>query len=87
MNRKPATKSSPVPSSSMVSMRSSQSSINIVVRCKEVLAMTGLSRSTLWRLQQDGRFPKPFAISPGTKGWLRSVVEAWLQERAAGISR
>ncbi len=75
MDRKPATESS----------TRHPPSINTVVRCKEVLAMTGLSRSTLWRLQQDGRFPKPFAISPGTKGWLRSVIEAWLQERAADI--
>lgn len=36
------------------------------------------SRSTIWRLEKSGKFPKRRQISPGRVGWLLSEIEAYL---------
>jgi predicted DNA-binding transcriptional regulator AlpA len=41
----------------------------------------GLARSTVWRAEKRGVFPPRRKISSRGVGWLRSEVEAWLQER------
>lgn len=58
-----------------------------VVRLGEVMARTGLSRTTLWRLERRGAFPPRRQLSPGTVGWIEAEVEAWILgrlTRAAG---
>jgi len=55
----------------------------VVHRKKAVVALTGLSATTLWRLTRRGDFPQPIRLSPGTVGWFDSEVLAWLSERAA----
>jgi prophage regulatory protein len=52
-----------------------------ILRIREVLALTGLSASTLWREIEAGRFPPPVAISARGKGWLASDAYAWLKNR------
>jgi predicted DNA-binding transcriptional regulator AlpA len=42
-----------------------------------VLAMTKLSRTTLWRLQSKGRFPAGHLISPNQRRWFSSELRAW----------
>jgi prophage regulatory protein len=44
----------------------------------EVRLITGLSRTTIWRLQKTGEFPKAVRISPGRIAWRASEVTAWL---------
>lgn len=48
---------------------------------REVKALTGLSRTTAWRLQKAGDFPQPYVISPGRVGYLQAEVEAWRASR------
>jgi prophage regulatory protein len=48
--------------------------------CREI---TALSRSTRWRLERDGKFPRRRQISAGATGWLASEITAWVEERAA----
>ncbi len=58
-----------------------------VVRVDEVISRTGLSRTTLWRLERRGAFPARRQLSPGTVGWIEAEVEAWILgrvTRAAG---
>lgn len=43
--------------------------------------VTGLSRSTAWRLQQIGDFPEPVRISPNRVGWWESELTAWKATR------
>jgi prophage regulatory protein len=38
--------------------------------------LIGLSRTTVWRLRQEGRFPQPRLIS-NRHGWLASDIVAW----------
>lgn len=37
---------------------------------------------TLYRLQQQGTFPKPIKITSHLVGWREQDVEAWLASRA-----
>lgn len=46
-----------------------------------VKELTGLSRTTAWRLQKSGDFPAPLVISPGRVGWRASDLEAWKATR------
>jgi len=46
---------------------------------KQVLALTTLSNTTLWREIGRGHFPKPVRISPGRIGFARPAVEAWIE--------
>jgi prophage regulatory protein len=54
-----------------------------IIREPECRRITGLSRSTRWRLERAGHFPRRRKISPGATGWLASELAAWLAERAA----
>lgn len=46
-----------------------------------VREITGLSRTTAWRMQNAGDFPKPVRISPGRVGWWVSELDAWKAAR------
>jgi prophage regulatory protein len=49
-----------------------------LLRKAEVLARTGLSDTTIWRLEKRGEFPKGRRLSPGRVGYLESEVQAWI---------
>ncbi len=53
------------------------------LREPEVQHITGLSRTTRWRLQRDGKFPRRRQISTNAVGWLASEIDAWIAERTA----
>lgn len=46
---------------------------------KEVLALTGLGRTTLWRMQNEGAFP--MRVRKGKRGvaWRESSVNEWME--------
>lgn len=46
--------------------------------------ITGLSRTTAWRMQQRGDFPTPVPVSPGRVGWSETELTAWKAARKAG---
>lgn len=48
---------------------------------ERVQDMTGISRTTAWRLQQHGAFPTPVPLSPGRVGWWESELTAWKASR------
>lgn len=48
----------------------------------KVRDLTGISRTTAWRLQKTGDFPPPVVISPGRVGWRESELTAWKDSRA-----
>jgi prophage regulatory protein len=50
-----------------------------VLRPKEVIKEYGLSRTTIWRKERDGTFPKRVRLGSRAVGYLRSDLEAWLQ--------
>lgn len=51
------------------------------LRSGEVINLSGLSRTTLWRLERVEKFPARRSLSAGTVGWLKSEVDAWIEAR------
>ncbi len=54
-----------------------------IIRKPEARQITGMSESTIRRLEIEGRFPKRLRLGGSACGWLLSEVSAWLQQRAA----
>jgi prophage regulatory protein len=52
-----------------------------MIRFPTVRDRTGLSRSTIWRLERQGEFPRHRRISPNAVGWLEHEVDAWIKLR------
>jgi len=52
-----------------------------ILRFPAVHKATGLSRTTVWRLERAGLFPARRYLSANTVGWPRSEVEAWIASR------
>lgn len=54
-----------------------------LLRFAAVRRLTGLSRSTIWRLEHTGGFPRRIRISLNVVAWLENEVVAWIQAKAA----
>lgn len=52
-------------------------------RLPETLSQTGLSRSKLYELIEQGKFPKPVKLSGRINAWPDSDISAWIAERIA----
>jgi prophage regulatory protein len=58
------------------------------IREKEVQQRTGMSRTTRWRLEKTGNFPRKRKLSTGLVGWVEAEIEEWLKTRpTAGGSK
>jgi predicted DNA-binding transcriptional regulator AlpA len=53
----------------------------LYVRERELLALLPFSRTTLWRMERRGEFPRSVRLSAGIKAWRTEDVIRWLQER------
>lgn len=53
---------------------------NRILRLRDVLTYTGLSRSTVYRRMQEGSFPKSIQIGTRCMGWRQSAIDAWLTD-------
>jgi prophage regulatory protein len=49
---------------------------------KQIMKMTGLSRTTIWRLERDEEFPKRRQLGLRRIGWIESEVLDWMESRA-----
>jgi prophage regulatory protein len=52
-----------------------------VLRLPIVLAKTGVSRATIYRLVKRGDFPSPHKLSERTSVWNEADVDSWLKAR------
>jgi|TARA_B110000503_G_C7146912_1_gene413422 prophage regulatory protein len=52
----------------------------------EVDARIPYSRAHLYRLEDQGEFPKRRRIGPNRIAWVRTEVEQWLAERMGALS-
>ncbi|MFO1104345.1 MAG: AlpA family phage regulatory protein [Methylocystis sp.] len=53
-----------------------------MIRIKTVLARTGLSRSTLYRVIAEAAFPRQAPSSINGAGWRESAVNRWIANPA-----
>ena len=56
---------------------------NQLIKLKEVLSITGLSRSYIYALAQQNLFPKPVKLTERSSAWVAAEVEAWIESRIA----
>lgn len=54
------------------------------LRCPKVLEKTGLSKTHLYRLIQQGKFPAPHKLSERVSAWDEADIEAFLAEKFSG---
>ncbi|MDB2380579.1 AlpA family transcriptional regulator [Luminiphilus sp.] len=54
-----------------------------IIRLPEVIAKTGLSRSTIYFQISNGDFPRGIPIGQHARGWLNHEIEEWIEARAA----
>ena len=50
-------------------------------RLPDVMAQTGLSRSTIYSLVSQQKFPEQINLGPRAVGWVASEVSDWIEER------
>jgi prophage regulatory protein len=48
-----------------------------LIRLKEVLAICGRSRSSIYEAIKEGNFPKPVKLQGRSSAWIRCEVEQW----------
>ena len=54
-----------------------------ILRLPEVMARTGLSRTTIYEWRVAGRFPQAIPLGTRNVGWIEAELEAWFRERIA----
>ncbi|WP_425311180.1 helix-turn-helix transcriptional regulator [Leptospirillum ferriphilum] len=52
-----------------------------VLRLRELLKLSGLSKSTIYARIKEGDFPKPIRLGPRSIGWFQHDIESWLESR------
>lgn len=53
------------------------------LRLPELIQRLGIARSTIYKLIQDGDFPKPVKITRRTSAWNEDEVQAYLNRQRA----
>ena len=51
----------------------------VMLRMPQVVAITGLSRMTIYRLEKRRQFPSRVQLSPNSVGWRKEDVDHWCE--------
>jgi prophage regulatory protein len=54
-----------------------------LLRIKEVVSRSGLSKSTVYDASRVGDFPRPVKLSPSMSAWVEAEVDQWIADRIA----
>ena len=52
-----------------------------IIREKECFRLSGLSRTTRWRLERRDEFPRRRKLSENAIGWIESEILDWVQSK------
>jgi prophage regulatory protein len=55
--------------------------VNRILKQPEVSIITGLSRSSIYRLEALGQFPSRVKLSECASGWRSDEISAWIDSR------
>jgi prophage regulatory protein len=58
----------------------------LILRTAAVIQLTGLSRTTLWRLERQGEFPARVRLGLNSVGWLEEEIARWIDTRPRGMT-
>ena len=62
-------------------MASSPQQLELFIRLPAVLQKVGMSKSFVYDLITQDKFPKPVKVSSRISCWVTAEVEQWVQER------
>lgn len=69
-----------------VERRAAPQSLEIrLIRLKEVTAICGMSKSSIYEAIKDGGFPKPVRLYGRSSAWIMSEVLQWAQLRISAF--
>ena len=51
----------------------------VILRMPQIVAIAGLSRMTIYRLEKRRQFPGRVQLSPNSVGWRKEDVDHWLE--------
>lgn len=54
---------------------------NRILRSPEVREITGLSKTTLWRMEKENNFPRRVQFGKSSVGWNSMEVQQWVRLR------
>jgi prophage regulatory protein len=57
------------------------SSRNKIIRIKDVLGTTGLSRSSIYQKISSNQFPKQVRLGARAVGWVQDEVNSWVDHQ------
>lgn len=52
-----------------------------LIRIRDVVSMTGISKSQVYRLANMGEFPKPTRLTAQSVAWVREEVQQWISDK------
>lgn len=58
----------------------------LILRTAAVIRLTGLSRTTLWRLERQGAFPSRVRLGVNSVGWREEEIARWINSRPRGMA-
>lgn len=56
-----------------------------LLRTNDVTRFTGLSRTTIWRLERKGEFPRRRQLTANAVGWREDEVRQWMEDLPAAV--
>lgn len=53
----------------------------VLMRLPDVMAACGMSRSLIYKLAKEGRFPRPIRVAARLSAWDSEAVQGWIDSR------
>ncbi|WP_086982415.1 AlpA family transcriptional regulator [Vibrio aphrogenes] len=53
------------------------------IRLKEVITLTSLSRSSIYKFMNEDQFPKSVSLGDRAVAWIKEEVEEWIEMKIA----
>ena len=57
-----------------------------LLRLPEVEGITGLKRSTIYMMAQEGTFPRPVKLTKRSSAWRNSEIQQWIDSREVAVN-
>ena len=54
---------------------------NKLLRLRDVIKMTSLSRTTIYDYMAEGKFPKNFHLGPKISVWIEREIQEWINSQ------
>lgn len=57
--------------------------MKMMIKLKDVMKLTALSKATIYRFIKEGVFPKQVLLGANSVVWIEEEVVEWLEEKIA----